>query len=195
MFSNDASEKDKFFKRMTESLCEGGRLFELQKERGGTGESSGYREELLRKIEEGVSSGAIEKVRRRGLFVKISFKKGGDFSDDDDDDDEEGEEEEPSDPSGDEVQEEEDEDWEEVYHEEPYGDGGVKYQTYGGGPSGGYIRIGFEVWTWHQNWGTPVQTVEQPGVALLFKHERYTGFTQKFVKCVFAGLMAGAISL
>ena len=116
--------------------------------------------------------------------------------DDDDGDDEEGEEEEPSDSGT----EEEDEDvWETVYDEEPYGDGGVKYKTRNiehvlagefGVWSAGYImnRVG-GVWSWNQTRaGERLDTVEQPGARLLFKFLH----GQKYVKCVYAGLMAGA---
>jgi len=50
--------------------------------------------------------------------------------------------------------------WENIYQEYDQVVNGRKfhfYETYGGGPSGGYAALvgsGLKVWTWSQNWGT-----------------------------------------
>ena len=172
-------------------------LSEKNKVKGGTGEASSWKEEFLGVIEEGRKSGHIT-VDYGGYgggkgAIKIKFK-----DDDDGDDEDEEEEEEP--PSGSEEEEDEDEGWEQVYGERETEDS-VRFETYGGGPSGGYevskTTRGedglFYLWSWHQNWGTERQLTHLPNARLLFKEERHGSASIKYLKVVYPGLSGGGI--
>ena len=116
--------------------------------------------------------------------------------DGDDDENEEEEDEEPSDAGTEEVDEEE---WEEIYNEEE-DDEGIRFLTFGGGPSGGYevskVARGddglYMLWSWRQNWGTEREYILLEASRLLFKEEHYTGRTIKYCRLVRAGIMGGA---
>ena len=94
----------------------------------------------------------------------------------------------------------EEEEWEEIYNEEE-DDEGIRFLTFGGGPSGGYevskVTRGeggaFLLWSWRQNWGTEREYILLVASRLLFKEEHYTGgHTIKYCRLVRDGLMAGA---
>ena len=62
----------------------------------------------------------------------------------------------------------EDDDWQEVYHvsrEIMQGHRGVYYQTYGGGPEGGYLVSKDKIYTVNRNWFLPFEV-------RLLKHQR-----------------------
>jgi hypothetical protein len=73
------------------------------------------------------------------------------------------------------VEDDEDDEWETVYAKLPIEDenfAGMLYETYGGGPSGGYIvDNGGSLVTWHQEWSKPKNYKNLVGKMLQFKLE------------------------
>ena len=84
--------------------------------------------------------------------------------------------EEEKDDDEDKEDDDEDDGWEQIYNRIPqYWDDDLKiygslYETYGGGPAGGYIWAGVDtIFAWHQDWGTKKQYTKLDGKRLEFK--------------------------
>ena len=83
-------------------------------------------------------------------------------------------------PSGSDSNSSSDGSWEEMYASSAYNHNGIvgrKFDTYGGGPSGGYIHSVDEgmLYSWNQEWFEPEVLTQLPGKKLDFRIDPYPG--------------------
>ena len=125
---------------------------------------------------------ALSKMDDKGKDKNDKGSGSGSGKDDPDDDDQhpDDDDDDSDDPSDDELSDPDDDDdnWEQIYDKVRYDEEGIvgwKFTTYGGGPSGGYIHDleNLILYTWHQDWHSPIVRQELLGKTLRMKIEPY----------------------